>query len=132
VGDIVDFPNGSVPVEEISYHIGSAHVGVVATRKDDTTELMLPLKLSEYLAMGIPVVCSRLRVVEEYTQGKGVLFYDHNDPQDLANALLRLYRDPVFLQRLTDETGFFRAQYSWKEQKLTLRKIFTALGGIEL
>ena len=43
-----------------------AHLGVVPTLKDDFTQLLLPVKLLEYVHMGLPAVAPRLPVIERY------------------------------------------------------------------
>ena len=43
------------PVEEIPARLAEAHLGVVPTLRDDFTELLLPVKLLEYVHMGLPV-----------------------------------------------------------------------------
>ena len=44
---------------EIPGRLAEAHLGVVPTLRDDFTELLLPVKLLEYVHMGLPVVASR-------------------------------------------------------------------------
>ena len=56
-----------------------AHLGVVPTLRDDFTELLLPVKLLEYVHMGLPVVASRLPVIERYF-GDDVLLAEPGDP----------------------------------------------------
>ena len=67
------------PVEEIPSRLAEAHLGVVPTLRDDFTELLLPVKLLEYVHMGLPAVASRLPVIERYF-GDDVLLAEPGDP----------------------------------------------------
>ena len=49
------------------------------TLRDDFTELLLPVKLLEYVHMGLPVVASRLPVIERYF-GDDVLLAEPGRP----------------------------------------------------
>ena len=74
------------PVEEIPARLAAAHLGVVPTLRDDFTELLLPVKLLEYVHMGLPVVASRLPVIERYF-GDDVLLAEPGDPASIAAAI---------------------------------------------
>lgn len=83
-----------VPFEEIPATLARFHVGVVPTLRDDFTELLLPVKLMEYVHMGMPVISSRLPVVERYFSDAEVLFYEPGSPEGLTKALRDLLDAP--------------------------------------
>ena len=64
------------------------------TLRDDFTELLLPVKLLEYVHMGLPVVASRLPVIERYF-GDDVLLAEPGDPASIAAAIEGVRADPV-------------------------------------
>jgi len=74
------------PVEEIPARLEEADLGVVPTLRDDFTEMLLPVKLLEYVHMGLPVVASRLPVIERYF-GDDVLLAEPGDPASFAAAI---------------------------------------------
>ena len=74
------------PVEEIPARLEEADLGVVPTLRDDFTELLLPVKLLEYVHMGLPVVASRLPVIERYF-GDDVLLAEPGDAASFAAAI---------------------------------------------
>jgi glycosyltransferase involved in cell wall biosynthesis len=81
---------GRVPLEQVAGHIGRADVGVVANRSDAFTDLVVPTKLMEYVALGIPVVVARTPAVEAYFDDQAVAFFRAGDPGDLARALAQV------------------------------------------
>ncbi len=60
----------------------------------------LPVSLMEAMAAGLPIVCTRVRgntdLIEDGVSGDFV----ENDSQALADAILRLYRDPAYRAKL--------------------------------
>ncbi|WP_390492043.1 hypothetical protein, partial [Staphylococcus pseudintermedius] len=66
-------------------------VGIIPNRKDSATDLMLPVKMLEYVAMGISVVAPRLKAIEHYFSDDMVSYFQPEDSNSMANAILGLY-----------------------------------------
>lgn len=105
---------GTVPLDEVAHHIARAHVGVVANRSDPFTELVVPTKLMEYVAVGVPAVAARTRAVEAYFDPPLVETFRPGDARDLASAILRAHRaasvDGRALEAARDR---FESRYGW-------------------
>ena len=72
----IDVAVEPVPFAEIPGELAAAHVGVVPTIHDHFTELLLPVKLMEYVHAGLPVVASRLPAIENYFDDDSVRLFD--------------------------------------------------------
>lgn len=83
-----------VPFEQIPAELASAHLGVVPTARDAFTELLLPVKLLEYVQMGLPVVSSRLPAIERYFDEDELRFAEPGSPEAFADALQELCEQP--------------------------------------
>lgn len=104
------------PVEEIPARLEEADLGVVPTLDDDFTEMLLPVKLLEYVHMGLPVVASRLPVIERYF-GDDVLFAEPGDPASFAAAIEGVRRAPeTALARARGASGRL-AEIEWRRQR---------------
>ena len=74
----------------------------------------LPVALMEAMSCGLPTVCSRIRgntdLIEDGVEGLIV----ENNPQAVAEGILKLYRDPALRQQLgaaaTKKVGLFDAE----------------------
>lgn len=91
---------GSVVPENIPDWLAAMDVAI-APYPDQLNNYFSPLKLYEYMAMGLPVVASRVgqaaEVIEHDING---LLYPPGDAQRLADTLLSLQRDPTLRRRL--------------------------------
>jgi hypothetical protein len=68
LGDRVAF-HGRIPIEAVPAAVAAADIGVAPTRRDRFTDISLSTKIFEYAAMGKPVVCSALPMVERTFPG---------------------------------------------------------------
>jgi glycosyltransferase involved in cell wall biosynthesis len=92
---LVDIAPRPIAFKKIPAELEQAHAGVVPTLRDPFTELLLPVKLMEYVHMGLPVVTSRLPVVERHFSDEQVRFAAPGSVEELTAALtdLHLRRD---------------------------------------
>jgi glycosyltransferase involved in cell wall biosynthesis len=104
------------PVGEIPARLASAHLGVVPTLRDGFTEMLLPVKLLEYVHMGLPVVASRLPVIERYF-GDDVLLAEPGDPASIAAAIEGVRADPTAAQMRAERASRRLAKIEWRQQR---------------
>jgi glycosyltransferase involved in cell wall biosynthesis len=104
------------PVGEIPARLAEADLGVVPTLRDDFTELLLPVKLLEYVHMGLPVVASRLPVIERYFSDD-VLLAEPGDAASIAAAIEGVRTDPVAAQMRAERASKRLAKIEWRQQR---------------
>lgn len=90
--DVVTF-HGRIPIETVPAAIAASDVGIAPTRRDRFTDFSLSTKIFEYAAMGKPVVCSGLPLVERTFPAGSAFTYPPGDSAALADAILALIRD---------------------------------------
>jgi glycosyltransferase involved in cell wall biosynthesis len=104
------------PVDEIPARLAEADLGVVPTLRDDFTELLLPVKLLEYVHMGLPVVASRLPVIERYF-GDDVLLAEPGDAASIAAAIEGVRADPLAAQARAERASKRLTRIEWRRQR---------------
>lgn len=104
------------PVDEIPSRLMEAHLGVVPTLRDDFTELLLPVKLLEYVHMGLPVIASRLSGIERYF-GDDVLLAEPGDPASIAAAIEGIRTDPAAALGRAERASQRLAEIEWRRQR---------------
>jgi len=117
VEDIVEFDNQAYPVHEIPLLISDCNVGIVPLQISSITNYALPLKLMEYIAMGLPVITVRSVAICHYLSDDDCLFYDWDDVESLSHTLDAVAEDPKMLDRFRERSLMLREKYSWRREK---------------
>jgi len=114
----VDIAREPVPFAQIPGELERAHIGVVPTLADAFTELLLPVKLLEYVHMGLPVVASRLPGIAGcFTDDEDLRMFRAGDAQDLAAALRELYANPARARGRAVSATRQLAAIAWERQR---------------
>jgi len=119
--------NGIVPFDDIKESLKGMDIGVIANRRDAATELMLPVKMLEYIALGIPVVAPRTRCIKYYFSEDMVSFFDPEDVASLADAILKIYKDKSLRIRQAEKAKIFLEKYGWEKHHKDLIKFYEQL-----
>lgn len=117
------------PVEQIPSRLMEAHLGVVPTLRDEFTELLLPVKLLEYAHMGLPIVASRLPVIERYF-GDDVLLAEPGDPASIAAAIEGVLADPIRARQRAVRASLQLADIEWRRQRDGYLALIDELTGV--
>lgn len=103
-----------VPKREIASAIGAADAGLMILRDASTFSTVLPNKLLDYMACGLPVVINfegyASRLVEKAKSG---ILVEPNSPEAICRAILQLAEAPQLCQKM-GESGrkFVMKNYS--------------------
>ena len=99
--------HGAVPYEDLHRMYGQADMGIFASTCENMPNILL-----ETMAAGLPIACSSRGPMPEVLGDAG-LYFDPENPADLAQAIRTLLRDPE-LRHAKAQAAFSRAQrYSW-------------------
>ena len=123
VEDRIHFSRKMFRVESIAQMIQGASVGLVPNRRDAATDYMLPVKLLEYVHLGIPVIAPRLLAIQYYFAENQVAYYQPGDVEALADCICRLYRDPAKRAELARNSAEFAKKFHWDSLKEELFKV---------
>lgn len=118
--DRVWFSDGFVPIEQVIPSIKEAHLAVIPTRHEISTDYMLPTKLLEYLAFGIPAVFTPTKTVRYYFGDTHPLYLVEPTPQETAKKIKWVRENYAEAKKLTaelQESWFSRFQ--WRTHKAT-------------
>ena len=116
-----------VPVKEIPNMICGMDVGVIANRLSVACELMLPVKLMEYIGLGIPVIVPRLKTIQYYFSENMVSYFEPENIDSLAEAILRLYNDGNKRKTQVEKAMKFIDKYGWEHHQLDLFNLYREL-----
>jgi glycosyltransferase involved in cell wall biosynthesis len=106
-----------VAVNRIPEELGSVTAGVVANRVEGFPRLVLPTKLMEYLALGIPTVVSHTETIDHYFEPDELVTVERPDPRLVAEALRPLLRDPEAATAQVARARRFFDRHAWKRER---------------
>ena len=114
--DCVEIQSEFLPADQLADLIRSADLGVVPYRNDLFTDGILPTKLMEYAALGVPVLAARTSGMASYFNDSMVQFFSPGDAGELAECIRTLHRHRGRLAQLADNAAEFNRTHSWQEE----------------
>lgn len=128
--DVVEFDNCGYPAHSIPQRIADCDVGLVPLEVSSVTNYALPLKLLEYVSLGLPVVSVRNNAILYYFNEDDFIFFDSGDPQSLTAAFDRIAENPDILAYYRERSAALRGQFSWAGEKKKYVAMLHQLTGV--
>ena len=107
---------GPRPIEQLEPFFARASAGIVPLVDDPFTRYMLPVKLLEYVALGLPVISSETPTIRAYFDETMVAFACPGDAADLAARIVALRRDPDLRDSMVRSADTFLEHHSWDRE----------------
>ena len=113
----VHFNRQFFPVEQIPEIVCGMDLGIIGNRRNlACDQYMLPVKLLEYVYLGVPVIAPRLAVIQRYFDDTMIRFYEPENVEQLAASIVELYHDREERERLARSASSFYQQHNIKAQ----------------
>jgi glycosyltransferase involved in cell wall biosynthesis len=126
LSDTVHF-HGVVPWVTLPKELRSMDVGIVANRLNAATELMLPVKLIDYVSLDIPAIVPKMKAIEYYFSPDMVSFFEPENVDSIVETTVNLYRDKARRERQVQNARSFLAKYAWHNDRNGLRDLYNNL-----
>jgi glycosyltransferase involved in cell wall biosynthesis len=125
-GNKVQF-RGIVPLEKLVPILGGMDLGIIPNRKNIATDLMLPVKMLECVALGIPVVAPRLKTISHYFTEDMVFYFEPDDIDSMAQAILTASSNEEERARKAREAKGFLGKHGWQYHKAAFLEMYKSL-----
>jgi glycosyltransferase involved in cell wall biosynthesis len=107
-----------IPVNKLQEELEKHDAGIIGNRNSELSQkIMLPVKLMEYIAVGLPVVSPNLEVIREYIDEDMMLFYSADDVKDMATKIILLSKDSKLRENIIENSQRFFESHNWEKQK---------------
>jgi glycosyltransferase involved in cell wall biosynthesis len=118
---------GQVPLEGLIPILADMDLGFVPNGRNIATELMLPVKMLECIALGIPVVAPRLKTITHYFTEDMVFYFDPDDIESMAEAVLEASASEEARLNKARTARRFLEMYGWESSKSDFIEMYRSL-----
>jgi glycosyltransferase involved in cell wall biosynthesis len=126
VADRIEF-RGLVTNSQIPSLLSDAIAGISPQRGGVFGSLVFSMKVAEYIALGLPVVCSGIATMRHYFSDDELLFFEPGNAEDLARAIRVLLTDLTEAEGRVTRSRMKLDELNWGTQKKTLVETVEAL-----
>ncbi len=106
--------HGFKSLPEIAQAIVRIDLGVIPNRLGPFTQINLPTRIFEYLAMNKPALVSRTKGIQDYFGDDEILFFEPGNVDDLARQILWVYENPAATRSLVERGRKVYEGHSWE------------------
>jgi len=122
------FFTGKLPLEDVSGYYSKSKIGLCLFPKNRTNQLILPIKLFEYPAFGLPIIGSNFGHIKNIIQlNKIGIMVDPHNPKEVASALIKLIEGDNYKKYTQICINCVKNNYLWESQKAKLVHIYEDL-----
>jgi glycosyltransferase involved in cell wall biosynthesis len=113
----IHFSRTFFPVEQIPEMVCGMDLGIIGNRRNLACDrYMLPVKLLEYVYLGVPVIAPRLQVIARYFDDTMVRYYEPEHVEQMADSIVELFHDRGERERLARIASTFYEKHNIEAQ----------------
>ena len=129
--DIVEY-HGFVQNEVIAKTIESIDVGIIPNLKSPFTDLNMPVRIFEYLAIGKPVIVPKTKGICDYFDEHSINFFKTGNVSSLVESILKIYREPEKQEEIIQNGVNIYNKYRWDIQRKQFINLVKSLASTEI
>jgi glycosyltransferase involved in cell wall biosynthesis len=116
LGDAVRF-FGPKQLEGIVEAIADCDVGVIPNQRSIFTELNMPTRIFEYLALGKPAIAPRTEGILDYFDHDSLVLFELGDADDLARRIQDVWADPGKAAAIVRRGQEVYLAHTWRQER---------------
>ena len=111
------FYHGSKSQSEIAKALATVDLGIIPNRRNPFTELNMPTRIFENLAMERPVIAPNTKGIRDYFNEKQIVFFEPGNVESLARAIQWVYNHPREVQEMVREGRGVLKSHTWDAER---------------
>ena len=124
--DVVHF-SPKVPAGELARIYKSMDIGIVPKRSGVHADDAMSTKLFEFTAIGLPCIASRTKADSLYFDDSMVMFFEPENESELADCIVRLYRNPELRKSLCQQAALLYRKINWEKESKKLYEVYEGM-----
>jgi len=118
---------GTRSLQEIAEIMENSDLGVVAKRSDCFGNEAFSTKIFEFMSLDVPVIVPNTTIDKYYFNDSVVRFFQANDDESLAAAMLEMIQNPQARQEIVRNAHEFIKAYTWDKNRSIYLNLVNAL-----
>jgi len=119
---------GFLPYEEALDSVAQDDIGLMVMHRGRSKEMSSPLKMFEYLALGLPIIASDFKKWHDVLDERPcALFVDPDSAEDIAEKMELLIKNRELRSQMRDNAIEISSKYSWKSIEDRLLTLYRSL-----
>ena len=111
---------GPRTLEELVHEIEDCDVGIIPNHRNEFTNLNIPTRIFEYLALGKPVIAPSTPGILDYFEAESLFYFDAGNVEDLEQQILKVYSHPSRAMEIAARGQEVYLKHSWPQERQTL------------
>jgi len=120
---------GFVSFDDMITELLSADVGVVSMKRNPYSDLVHTNKMYEFMALGQPVIATRLSSVSAYFPDDSVVYYEAGSADDLADKLHSVFAHPEEVDARVEKATEIYETYRWDRESRKYLGVYQKIRG---
>jgi glycosyltransferase involved in cell wall biosynthesis len=108
---------GAKSLEDVARAIDDCDVGIIPNPRSAFTEINMPTRIFEFLALGKPVIAPRTRGICDYFGEDSLLFFEPGNSDDLARQIAYVFSHPVEVSAIIRRGQEVLGSHAWAGEK---------------
>ncbi|HTV55146.1 MAG TPA: glycosyltransferase family 4 protein [Terriglobia bacterium] len=118
---------GSKSLEQLVPAIAECDVGIIPNHRNVFTELNMPTRIFEYLAVGKLAISPRAKGICDYFDDSSMVFFELGNAEDLAQKLEYVFSHPAEVSETIRRGQLVYEQHTWHAERRRLTSLVSRL-----
>jgi glycosyltransferase involved in cell wall biosynthesis len=118
---------GPKRLEDLVPEIEDCNVGIIPSHRSPFTEINIPNRIFEYLALGKPVIAPRTPGIQNYFGPESLFFFESDDPKELAKRAEYVFSHPREAIEAVERGQQVYLAHTWSQERKTLVSLISGL-----
>lgn len=114
-------------LEDLVLEIEKCDVGVIPNHRNLFTEINMPTRIFEYLALGKPVIAPRTAGIQDYFGQESLVFFEAGDANDLADKIGYVFHHPAEVANIVRRGQGIYQEHAWLKERTRLIQLVARL-----